>query len=289
MIDLHTHSTASDGSLSPTQLIDEAARRGLAALALTDHDTIDGNEEAAAQAAKRGLAFIPGVELEIAWEPGEFHLLGLGLRHPTEEFRRALQDLARLREERNRQILDRMLELGIEAEYEEVQTLAGGKVVGRPHFAALLVQKGIVKNRQQAFSRYLAKGRPFYVAKGALDLVRAITLIKESGGVAVLAHPLSLYLAWGRLPEAVAGFVALGLDGLEAWHPLARPRSCRRLEELGRRLGILVTAGSDYHGEARADRKLGLTAGDLEIADAYGTGIPGMPGIPGFSAAASTS
>jgi len=283
MIDLHTHSTASDGSLSPTQLIDEAARRGLSALALTDHDTIDGNDEAAAQAEKRGLAFIPGVEMEIAWEPGEFHLLGLGLRHPTEEFRRALRDLARLREERNRQILDRMLELGIEAAYEEVQTLAGGKVVGRPHFAALLVERGIVKNRQQAFSRYLAKGRPCYVAKGALDLARAIALIKESGGVAVLAHPMSLYLSWGRLPEAVAGFVGLGLDGLEAWHPLARVRSCRRLEELGRQLGILVTAGSDYHGASRAERKLGQTAGDLEIADAYGTGIPG------FSAAASTS
>ncbi len=274
MIDLHSHSTASDGSLSPTHLMEEAASRGLSTIALTDHDTIAGIPEAEAAAKRLGLRLVPGVEIEIAWEPGEFHLLALGIHRPTVEFKEALALLAKGREERNRHILELMREMGIEADYAEVEAYASGKVVGRPHFASLLVERKVTKNRQQAFDRYLGKGRPFYAPKTALELDRAIELIKGSGGVAVLAHPLSLYVAWGRLPALLADFKEKGLDGLEAWHPTAKVRACERLETLGRSLGLIVTGGSDFHGEARPDRKLGITAGGRKIDDRYLEGIP---------------
>jgi predicted metal-dependent phosphoesterase TrpH len=279
MLDLHTHSNASDGSLTPVQLIQEAAKRGLSAIALTDHDTINGLEDARNEAAIRGIRFIPGIEIEIANKgPGEFHLLGLGLTRPSPAFRDAAAELSRLREARNREILDKMHELSIEATYEEVLALSGGHSVGRPHFATLLVNRGLVKSREQAFSRYLGVGKPFYAPKVGLEFEHAVAIIRESGGIPVLAHPMSLYVAWGRLPDMVKDLKEKGLMGLEAWHPTAKVRSCRRLEELGRSLGLYVTAGSDFHGEARPERKLGITAGGREIEDEVLAAIPELAG-----------
>jgi predicted metal-dependent phosphoesterase TrpH len=283
MIDLHTHSSASDGSLSPGALVNEAAKRGLSALALTDHDTIGGLAEAEEAAGKAGIRFIRGIELEIAWnqepketppEPlsrsrGEFHLLGLGINRPSPGFLTAVAELIRRRDMRNQEILDRMGELNIEARYDDIKALAGGHSVGRPHFAAFLVNRGIVKNRDQAFSRYLSPGKPFYAPKMGLEFDHAAALIRESGGIAVLAHPMSLYVAWGKLPDLVKSLKERGLDGLEAWHPTAKVKDCMRLEELGKTLGLCITAGSDFHGEARRDRKLGITAGDKTIDDSY--------------------
>jgi len=190
--------------LSPAQLIQAAKERGLSAIALTDHDTINGLEEAEEAAKKLNIRFIPGIEMDIRWEPGEFHLLGLGIHRIGEDFRQLLVELKDKRDNRNLQILDRMHELSIEADYEEVKALSGGGSVGRPHFAALLVQRGVVKNRQQAFSRYLGKGRLFYVPKPGLEFDKALDPVHNAGGIPVLAHPMSLYVAWGSLPELVA-------------------------------------------------------------------------------------
>jgi hypothetical protein len=269
MIDLHTHSTASDGTFSPEELICEAAGRGLSAIALTDHDTMEGIPVAAAEAGRLGLRFIPGIEIEIAFEPGECHLLGLGIDRPTEEFAETLLELAARRRTRNLAMLDLMKEFGIEADYADVERYAEGKVVGRPHFASFLVDRKVARNREQAFDRYLGKGRQFFVPKESMELRRAIRLIKESGGAAILAHPLSLYVAWGRLPSVIAEWKELGLDGLEAWHPTAKVRACERLEKLAADLGLLVTAGSDFHGASRPERKLGITAGGRKIDDGY--------------------
>jgi predicted metal-dependent phosphoesterase TrpH len=286
MVDLHTHSTASDGSFSPSSLIKEAAKRGISALALTDHDTTAGLAEAANAAKDHGIKFIPGVELEISWnQEGEFHLLGLGICRQSPAFREAVEELARRRTERNLIILDRMNKAGISASYDELKELAlasqlaGGQKpdepgkyensIGRPHFAAFLVKRRLVRNREQAFSRYLGKGKPFYIPRTGLEFERAAGVIKESGGIAVLAHPMSLYTAWGRLPGLIENLKEKGLDGIEAWHPSAKVSSCKRLEELGKKLGLIVTAGSDFHGEARTDRKLGITAGKKKIDDSY--------------------
>jgi predicted metal-dependent phosphoesterase TrpH len=277
MIDLHTHSTASDGDLSPGDLVREAARRGLSALALTDHDTVNGLDEAKAAAEQAGIAFIPGIELQIEWNQesgGEFHLLGLGLGRLSPAFLEAVDELARLREKRNMEIVDRMRELSIEVSYDEIQALSGGHSVGRPHFAAHLVNKKIVKNLEQAFSHYLGWGKPFYAPKTGLEFDRAAAVIKESGGIAVLAHPMSLYVAWGRFPGLIMDLKSRGLDGIEAWHPTAKVRACRRLEELARTLNLYVTAGSDFHGGVRPERKLGITAGGKKIEDSILTAIP---------------
>lgn len=274
MIDLHTHSTASDGSLSPSELIDAAGSKELSALALTDHDTIAGIEEAAFAAKKKNITFIPGVELGIKWEQGEFHLLGLGINHPSGLFHEALDELCFLRENRNREILDKMHELGIDVHYEEIKALSKGKIIGRPHFAAFLVNRKIVKNREQAFDKYLGRDRPLYVPKQGLDLERAIRIIKESGGIPILAHPMSLYISWGKLPYIMKNFKEKGIEGIEAWHPAVKVRACQRLEELGRSLGLYITAGSDFHGESRLDRKLGITAGNQKIDDSFLEALP---------------
>jgi predicted metal-dependent phosphoesterase TrpH len=284
VIDLHTHSNASDGDFSPELLVKEAVKRGISAFALTDHDTLDGLQQAQDEAKAAGIRFIHGIEINISWSGkgggaglgpgGEFHLLGLGIKSPSPAFLEAVAELARRREERNREILDRMHELGMEASWEEVLALSGGRTVGRPHFAGLLVLKKIVRNRQQAFSRYLKMGKPLYVPKAGLDFAEAAALIRESGGIPVLAHPATLYVAWGRLPALIKVLKDRGLAGIEAWHPNAKPKLCRRLEELGRTLGLYITEGSDFHGTTRPGRELGCSHKGRGISDSVLEAIP---------------
>jgi predicted metal-dependent phosphoesterase TrpH len=305
MIDLHTHSNVSDGDLSPALLVKEAVRQGLRAVALTDHDTIDGLENARTAALAENFHFIPGIEININWTAGksprgvpglgpggEFHLLGLGINKPSPAFLAAVKELSRRREARNREILDRMHELSIDATWEELLEIsrgepsaqsgavkAGGHSLGRPHFASLLVKHKIVRNRNQAFARYLGVGKPLYVPKEGLIFEEAAALIRESGGIPVLAHPISLYVAWGRLPGLIKALKEQGLMGLEAWHPTAKPGPCRRLEALAQSLGLYVTEGSDFHGLARPDRKLGYSSKGRKISDSILEAIPELNGI----------
>jgi len=300
MIDLHTHSSISDGDLSPDLLIKEAVRQGLSAIALTDHDTIRGldiaKKASVSEAAAKGkFRFIPGIELNIKWTGGngvsglgpggEFHLLGLGISEPSSAFIAAVEEISRRRTARNREILGKMYELSltenIEATWNELLTLAGrksdesgGYSLGRPHFAAYLVRKKFVKNVNQAFSRYLSAGRPLYVPKEGLDFDEAIALINESGGIPVLAHPISLFIAWGRLPDLIKTLKDRGLMGLEAWHPTAKPGSCRRLEALAKSLELYVTEGSDFHGSVRPERRLGCSSKGRKIDNAILEAIP---------------
>jgi len=299
MVDLHTHSNVSDGEFSPAILVKEAVKHGIRALALTDHDTISGFEgakmaEKEEKAAGNDFRLIPGIEININWSGapglgpgGEFHLLGLGLKSPSAAFIDAVDGLAKRREKRNREILDRMHELsltvsddqkGIDATWEELKLIAGtsggNKSLGRPHFAAYLIKRKIVKNVKQAFARYLGVGKPLYVPKDGLSFDEAIALIRESGGVPILAHPISLFIAWGRLPDMIKKLQEMGLAGLEAWHPTAKPGSCRRLEALAHELGLYVTEGSDFHGSFRPDRKLGYSSRGRKINDAVLEAIP---------------
>jgi len=173
---------------------------------------------------------------------------------------------------------------GIEVSYNEIRTLntayePDGHSIGRPHFAAFLAEKKIVKNRQQAFDRYLGKGKPFYIPKEGLEFELALNIIHGSGGIAVLAHPMSLYVAWGKLPDLIKSLKKKGLDGIEAWHPSTKVSSCKRLEELARKLGLYITAGSDFHGEVRKDRRLGITAGRKKISESFLEDIPVLGAI----------
>ena len=268
MIDLHTHSNASDGSLSPGDLIAFAAKKGLSTIALTDHDTINGLAEAKNAAQNHNIGFIPGIEVEISMPEranGEFHLLGLGINKPNLAFIDAINMLLKGRDQRNQEIIKRASELNINITYDELLSYSGGKFIGRLHFAKLLIKKKVVKNIEQAFGRFLGKGKPLFIPKPALDFEKGVSIIRESGGLAVLAHPMSLYLAWSKLPDFINKLKSQGLDGIEAWHPSARVQDCKRLEELGHNNGLFITAGSDFHGENRPDRKMGHAAGGKKI------------------------
>ena len=269
MIDLHTHSTASDGSYTPAALVTYAASCGLTILALTDHDTVAGNAEAAVAAASVHIQFIPGIELDIEWKSGECHLLGYGVQSNCTEFASLLIRLNDDRRKRNEAIVSRMRDAGIAVELAQVETLAGGGTVGRPHFAKFLVEKKKARSVQDAFDRFLARGRPFFVDRTSISLEEGVAAIRIAGGIPVLAHPLSLYVSWGNLPGVIQNFHDRGVVGLEAWHPATRIRDAERLESLAASLGMIITAGSDFHGMTRTDRKLGRTTGEREIADRY--------------------
>jgi len=265
MVDLHSHSTASDGRLTPTELVALAASRRLSALALTDHDTVAGLTEAAQACATHGIRFVPGIELEVEAEAGEFHLLGLGLTQWNTGWVEGLVELQALRDQRNRKIFEKMREAGIQGDFDEVRALASGGQVGRPHFARFLVNRGKVNTVQDAFVHFLGRGQLFYEKKAALPLDRALALVHGGGGLAVVAHPFSLQLNLADLETKLGEWKELGLDGIEAWHPGAEPRQCRRLEGLAARWGLRVSAGSDFHGDNRPGRQLGLTSGGRPI------------------------
>ena len=270
MVDLHVHTTASDGQYTPTQIIEKALAKNMKAIAITDHDTVAGLEEAKKAAQNTDLHLVPGIELNINGSPGEFHLLGLGLKQISPSLTTALENVVKNRNIRNENIIQKMNADGIDIKIEELYQEFPNTIIGRPHFAAILQKKGIVKTRQQAFDQYLAKGRKWYVERVGSNLDEAIVAIKESGGLPVLAHPMSLYLSWGKLPDVLQDFYDRGIQGLEAFHPGARVSECLRLEELAHKIGYFVTAGSDFHGEKiRADRKLGHTSGDKKIDDKY--------------------
>ncbi len=270
MIDLHTHSTFSDGTSTPEELINKAYSIGLSALALTDHDTLDGLEEAEFHAAKTGIRLIPGIELEIEHHPGEFHLLGLNLVNwKTSPLESKLNYLRHHRNNRNKEILTRLQNDGYEITEEELKTTAKGRIIARPHIARLLVEKKIAKSMRHAFDKFLGVDQKYYIPKKVMLLEDAVKLILDAGGHPVIAHPLSLYLSWGKLPEKLAEWKSMGIEGIEAWHSGVNTNQGKRLETIAETLGLFITGGSDYHGENRKDRKLGLGGGNRAIPDEF--------------------
>ena len=199
MIDLHSHSTASDGEFSPSELVALAIEKNVNVLALTDHDTFDGIEEGKQAAKNKNITFIPGIELNIQRSRGEFHLLGLGIKEPSTSLIKICKELQEGRLSRNQQIIEKMQQDCFPVNYQELKEMFPTQILGRPHLAAYLVEKKVVKKRQLAFDKYLGKGRPYYVERRAADLYDAIYAIKDSGAVPVLAHPLSLYVSWGKM------------------------------------------------------------------------------------------
>ncbi|MCQ2596998.1 MAG: PHP domain-containing protein [Treponema sp.] len=266
MIDFHVHTTASDGQYSPSDIIRLAKEKGITAIAITDHDTVAGLEEGEKAAKEAGIKFIRGVELNIQWPTGEFHLLGLGLKEISPSLQEIIDNLQKNRQERNYLMFEKLKELFPELSWEELQEMFPDTVLGRPHFARYLVSKGIVKQNQVAFNKYLGKGRECYVPRTGANLDEAIVAITESGGCPVIAHPMSLFISWGKLPEVIQDIYDRGIVGLEAYHPGARNSECFRLNELGRKIGFFITGASDFHGEKiRRDRKLGHTCGGRKI------------------------
>lgn len=276
-IDLHTHSTASDGTSRPAELIREAQAAGLSALALTDHDTVAGLEEAAAEAERLGVEFVPGVELS-AESPGyPLHLLGLWLPLRPAGLAGVLEDLRRKREERNHAIIERLRERGLKVTYAELEALAAegsdeadeGRSVGRPHIARLLMAKGYVTHIQEAFARYLGSWGSAYVPKAKLTAERAIALLKAEGALAIMAHPCLVNLSLTALERELSRYRDMGLDGLEVYYTEHSDQQTRDYLRLARKLGLAVTGGTDYHGAIKPDIKLGRGKGKGKLKIPY--------------------
>lgn len=268
--DFHTHTVASDGALSPTELARAAAANCVTAFALTDHDTIDGIAEAQSEGRKLGVEVIAGIELSVNDCDGtrSLHVLGLGIS-PDDERLRARLDLARHgRQSRAARMVARLRAIGIGIEYARVDEIATGGSVGRPHVARALVELGVCADADEAFVKYLRRGRPGYEPNDALTARDAIDLVHGAGGVAVLAHPP---LSGGvDRPGGIEAFVERllpdGLDGLEIWHPGHRPGQIKRLRRLAREHQLLETGGSDFHGDERPAIEIGRgRAGGLHI------------------------
>ncbi|MGH2747227.1 MAG: PHP domain-containing protein [Actinomycetota bacterium] len=268
-IDLHAHTTVSDGGDSPRALIRKAAGAGLRAIAVTDHDNDSGCPEAVDEGDKLGIEVVRGVEIscdvdalsELGFTPRArptMHLLGYfipGSHNPLSE---ALTDLQRYRANRNRMIVERLNDLGIDVTFEEVEAEAGGpgSQIGRPHFAAALVAKGVVPDYQTAFDKYLAKGARAYVSRRLLTPAEACELMVRAGVVPVLAHPFTLNLSTDEVEHFVDDLIPAGLKGIEGYHGDQTSKEQAPYRELGTRKGLIVSGGSDYHGDMRPDRLL---------------------------------
>jgi len=283
MIDLHTHSSASDGTLSPSELVTLAKKTGLKALALTDHDTVAGIAEARLRAAELSIVLIPGVEIEIEFEPGEFHLLGLGIDDANDPLLNALSVLAEARSDRNTRIVELFRSDGISIDLDEIAEFAGTGRIGRPHLADALIRRKVVRTKQEAFDRFLGKGKPFYLPKDCLSLDRALGLIRNAGGISVIAHPYSLFISKPKLANLMDEWKEAGVEGVEAYHPTAKLGQCRILETMARERGFLITAGSDFHSREKPECGLGKTAGGIPIADSYyeelSRSLSGLPAL----------
>ena len=255
-IDLHTHSTYSDGLLSPTALLTLAARRGLAAIALTDHDTVAGLPEALAHGAVTGVEVLPGIEISSTLDGVSLHILGYGLNHEHPGFLAFLDRLQQARHNRNQGMLERLQALGISITNEELTEVAGDQV-GRPHFARLLARKGRAKNTQDAFARYLKRGCPAFVEHVKPQADEVISRLTEAYGLAVLAHPACSDPGLEKIPALVARLKDYGLAGLEAFYPTHSQKVRRLLQELAVKHGLLLSGGTDYHGDAHSVTPLG--------------------------------
>lgn len=264
-VDLHTHTNRSDGDLTPSELVVLAERKRLYAFALTDHDTASGLAEAAAAAAGAEVRFIPGIEISAAYPQGTFHLIGLGINPAEESLRRTLESLRLSRSDRNQRMLARLEQLGIPVGREELDAFAtrgkggGAALITRMHVARLLAARGVVKTAQEAFERFIGPGRPAYVEKDRLSPAQAIAAVHAGGGLAILAHPALLRLSSAaEYRTSVGHWRDQGLDGIEVYHPEHTIIQTRMFLDLARSLGLLLSGGSDFHGHAKPDVRLGL-------------------------------
>lgn len=266
VIDLHTHSTMSDGSDTPEELVDLALKAGLSAMALTDHDRQDGIAAARARAEGTGLELVPGTEISCQHK-GTMHLLVYFLEPGEGPLQDELLRLQAARGSRNERLVARLQELGLPVTGQELEEEAGGKGAGRPHLAAILVRKGFASSVQDAFDRYLAKGQPAYLEKERLAPVDAISLALDSGAVPVLAHPLSLGLSAAQLESTVTELAEDGLAGLEAIYGRYTLEERAGLAVMAARAGLAITGGSDHHGTYKPDLTVGKGRGDLHVPD----------------------
>lgn len=242
-IDMHTHSTFSDGIYSPSELVDYAVEKGLSGIAITDHDTVDGIEEAKQRAAvHEDFIVIPGIELSTEYNNEDVHILGYMIDYKKEHLSKLLQRLQNTRDSRAIKIVDRLKKLGIKISYKDVVEMSGDGVIGRLHIARSMIRKGYVQTIGDAFTKYLAKGAPAYVPKHRLTPECAINTIRKAGGFSVVAHPGLL-----KSESILDYLIDLDIDGIEAYHPKHSKEQSKRYLKLAEKYNLFVTGGSDFH------------------------------------------
>ncbi|MDF1525748.1 MAG: PHP domain-containing protein [bacterium] len=265
MIDLHTHSNASDGKLSPAELMRHAHAMGIQVIALTDHDTLSGLAEASEEAAKLGIELIPGIEISAENNPGTLHMLGYFVDPSDAELVETLSWLRGGRDDRNHIILSKLAQLGCPLQWDEVAALAGGESMGRPHIATAMVNRGYVATFKEAFDRYLGKGAAAYADRDKMTPEFSIERIRSAGGLPVLAHPQTLSLTEDELSELLSRLASMGLAGVEAYYYSHSKEETALYCSLARKYGLILTGGSDFHGPGMLETRLGVGVGNLNI------------------------
>lgn len=265
-VDLHTHSLVSDGTDSPADLVKKAAKLRLAAVALTDHDSLAGLDEAEETARALGIDFVRGLEIAVEDDFGELHLLGLWMPRPSARMREALAGMRQRRMSRNQAMLDALKVNGMPLTMEEVRTVSRGEALGRPHIASALVEKGYVTSRKEAFDRYIGWNGSAFVPRVLSSPKEGIRLLRDEGATVALAHPfLSRLMTAERLDDLLSDFRACGLTALEAYHNSHDARQTRLCVDLATRHNLVLTGGSDYHGANKEGITLGVGKGNMRV------------------------
>ncbi|MCF7818337.1 MAG: PHP domain-containing protein [Kiritimatiellales bacterium] len=267
MIDLHVHSVYSDGTNTPAELVAMAEEGGLRALALTDHDTVGGISRLLCAAEGAVVEAVPGIELSAECERGTMHILGYFIDHTCEILLKKIDTVQAGREERNVEILKRLNKLGYVLLWSDVEKHAGRDVVGRPHFAEALLERGYVKSKKAAFDLLLAKGRPGYVERYRYTAHECIDLIHQAGGVSVLAHPSTLYMPDAQLRALVGELKEHGLGGIETYYAAHPQDIVAKFSKWAQAFDLICTGGTDFHGANTPDLRLGTGFGQLEVPD----------------------
>jgi len=270
-IDLHIHSTASDGTLSPIEILNQAQNLNLGAIAITDHDTIDGSKDALSFGIPPSVKFLTGVEISASPPPsfklsGSLHILGYDINLEDTALNQTLEMLQQARKVRNSRILKLLSDLGIELSLNEIHTAFAGCQHGRPHIAQLMVKKGFAKTIDEAFEKYLGRGRPAYVDKYRIGCAKAIEIILNAGGIPVLAHPVLLEIESDKvLEELIITLKEMGLKGIEVYYPEHQPEQISYYTKLANHHNLLMTGGTDFHGRIKPEIKMGSGTGNLFI------------------------
>lgn len=270
-VDLHTHTTHSDGTYSPDELIKLAIETKLSAIAITDHDITSANDLAIRAARNANIYVIPGVEISVEYplpHNGHLHLLGLFIDSKNSRLISALINIRNERQIRNKNIISRLNELNCPITFDELLNEAGEGAVGRPHFARLMVKKGYVKNTNEAFREYLKKGASAYVERVRFTIQQAIELIHQAGGLSILAHPVSLhYPNYEETGKEILKFKDMGLNGIEVYYPAHNEYFTNWLKSFALQNHLAISGGSDFHGELKSGIQLGAGRGDLSVPD----------------------
>lgn len=269
LIDLHVHSNASDGSLTPSEVVLAANEAGLTAIALTDHDTISGVAEALETADPLDIEVVPGVELSCIYKEKEIHILGLYIDPASESLHQYLTSTSKKRKERNEKMVEAFCADGFDITMEDLLLGNPKTIITRAHFARALVNKGYVSTPDQAFKKYLDPDRPYYRKREVIMPEEAIKAIREAGGFPVLAHPCQYKLGWKGIEDLVIELRSYGLLGLECFHSSNNQHESGKLRAIAMKHDLALTGGSDFHGEAKPDIRLGVGRGGLKVSAAY--------------------